>query len=76
MHFYLGWIGGDDLHGICSAHKLLILQQEVPSEPGRLDPRLKLQVCADISINKFPKKPRRVLQSDVSQEQPRDFRHV
>ena len=30
---------------------LRILQQEASSKPGRLNPRLKSQVCADISIN-------------------------
>ena len=30
---------------------LEILQQEASSKPGRLDPRLKSQVCADVSIN-------------------------
>ena len=50
--FYLRWIGRDDLHGIGSVHVLQILQQEASSKPGRLDPRLKSQVCADISINK------------------------
>ena len=29
---------------------LEILQQEASSKPGRLDPRLKSQVCADVSI--------------------------
>lgn len=31
---------------------LEILQQEASSKPGRLDPRLKSQVCADVSINR------------------------
>ena len=38
---------------------LQILQQEASSKSGRLDPRLKSQVCADISIKKhgIPKHP-------------------
>ena len=31
---------------------LEILQQEASSKPGRLDPRLKSQVCVDVSIKK------------------------
>ena len=34
-----------------SVHVSKILQQEASSKPGRLDPRLKSQVCADFSIN-------------------------
>ena len=45
--FYLGRIGGDDLHGIRSVLVLRILQQVASSKPGRLDSRLKSQGCAD-----------------------------